>query len=237
MMRDTIPLALLGVSSAIVLAVIAIWGRFPPPSSSPAAQTHIVLVGASIGRQWHIEAWPARVRERRFTAESLAVWQFDKTEAIQELLQRPGRKFRLSRTYFRSLLDPPPPAPGIVILKECSSYFPGDLRAYKGAVQAWIRELGSRNIRVILATVAPVTSARSARDPGKQEGLLEYNRWVRDYARRHNIPVLDLEAALRTPDGAYLQDGFAAPDGSHLNAAAYAVLDRTLLTTLQREHP
>jgi hypothetical protein len=236
MRRNTITLILLGVVSAALLLIIAVQGNFTPPSGS-MNRIHIALIGASIGREWHIESWPARVRTNRFTAESLAIWQFDKSEAIHEILLRPGRKFRFTRTYLRSLLEPPPKKPDIVILKECSSYFPGDLQAYETEVRTWVRRLESGRFRILLATVVPVTSARSAREPGKQESLIEYNRWIREYARGRNIPVLDLEAALRAPDSTYLQDGFAAPDGSHLNATAYAVLDRTLLAALQSENP
>src|SRR5271166_706668 len=53
--------------------------------------THIVLIGASIGQSWHLAEWPSRVRTSDFTAESVAAWQFDKTEAVEEVLMRPAR--------------------------------------------------------------------------------------------------------------------------------------------------
>ena len=121
----------------------------------------------------------------------------------------------------------------MVILKECSSYFPGDLDAYKDSIRRWVRQLRASKIPVILATVVPVTRARAAQAPGKQESLLEYNRWVRDYAGKQGIPVLDLEAAMREEgEGSYLRESFDMGDGTHLNRAAYAVLDTTLRATL-----
>jgi len=192
----------------------------------------VVLIGASIGAAWRLADWPTRVHTSEFSTEFLAAWQFDKSGVVEEVLMRPHMKVQLNRTFLRALFVPPK-KPDIVILKECSSYFPGNLNVYRDSIQTWVRWLHSHNIRVMLATVVPVTRARSDREPGKQEGLLEYNRWVRDYARMQGLPVLDLEAATRIPaDETYLRDDFAANDGSHLNARAYAMLDQVLLTAL-----
>ncbi len=189
---------------------------------------HIVLIGASIGQSWHLAEWPKRTGASGVSAESIAAWQFDKTEAVDEVLMRPGRKFHLTRTYLRSLFEPPPRKPDVVILKECSSYFPGDLEMYKRSTETWVRELRKHSV-VLMATVVPVTQSRSQQTPGKQEGLIEYNNWVRQYAEHYGIKLLDLEAALRTDDlHRYLRDDFAAPDGSHLNTTAYKVLDGVL---------
>jgi hypothetical protein len=204
-------------------------------SKQPANTSHIVLIGASIGQAWHLADWPSRLKTPRFTAESVAAWQFDKSEAVQEVLMRPSRKFRPTRTYLRSLFQPPPKKADIVILKECSSYFPGDLALYERSVESWASQLQANHSTVILATVVPITRARAQQSPGKQEDLLKYNEWVREYARQHGFQVLDLEAALRADErGSYLRDDFAAPDGSHLNPSAYVVLD-TLLQKLLTE--
>jgi hypothetical protein len=194
---------------------------------------HVVLIGASIGQGWHLEAWPVRMNEPGFRAEAVAAWQFDKTEALDEVLMRPSRKFRPTRTYFKSLFQPRPSKPDILILKECSSYFPGGLEGYKASIQRWTKRAQADNVKVVLATVVPVTKARSAQVPGKQQQLLEYNRWIRQYAREQGLSVLDLEAALReNSGGAYLRDEYNSGDGTHLNASAYAVLDGTLRTLL-----
>jgi hypothetical protein len=191
--------------------------------------THVTLIGASIGQAWHLAEWPARVKASGFSAESVPAWQFDKSAVLEEVLMRPARKFHPTRTYLRSLFQAPPRKPDIVILKECSSYFPSDLSSYQRSIEDWVRRSKARQINVILATVVPVTRSRAAQEPGKQESLLKYNEWIREYASQHSFAVLDLEAALRSNDsGKYLRDEFAATDGSHLNSAAYAVLDGTL---------
>jgi hypothetical protein len=169
----------------------------------------------------------------RFTAESIAVWGFDKSDAVDEVLMRPTRKFRLGRSYLMSLFQPAPIPPDIVILKECSAYFPGELAHYRQKMQRWTEQFLASSKQVVLATVVPVTRARAAKDPGKQEALLAYNRWVREYAQQRRVPLLDLEAALRiTAPGSYLDELFSDPDGSHLNRAAYAVLDERLRAVL-----
>ena len=195
--------------------------------------THVTLIGASIGQGWQLAEWPTRAPAPGFTAEAIAAWQFDKTEAVEETLMRPATKFRLTRTYLKSVFQPPPKA-DIVILKECSAYFPGNLEVYKDSIRKWVRQIQASKLPVMLATVVPVTRARAAQAPGKQESLLEYNRWVRGYAREQGIAVLDLEAAMREEgESSYLRESFDIGDGTHLNRAAYAVLDTVLNTTLR----
>lgn len=85
----------------------------------------IVLVGASIGQEWNLPELSRRVGNDDYVFESLAAWQFDKTEVLEETLMRPKRKFRLTRTYLKGFLEPNPKPADVVIIKECSSYFPG----------------------------------------------------------------------------------------------------------------
>jgi hypothetical protein len=218
---------------AVILLIVATVAMRTRNGGESRNTIHVALVGASIGQGWHLAEWPARVQDARFSAESIPNWQFDKSEAVGEILMRPARKFRLTRTYLRSLFQPPPRTPDIVILKECSSYFPGDLAAYRRNMTNWVSELRAKHIRVMLATVVPVTRTLSDKIPGKQAMLLEYNDWVRKYARNEGMTVLDLEVALRTDEtGRYLRDELAASDGSHLDAPAYKVLDVFLHRTL-----
>jgi GDSL-like Lipase/Acylhydrolase family len=198
-------------------------------------RVHVILIGASIGQGWRLSDWPARTQATDITAESIPAWQFDKSEVVAEVAMRPARKFRPTRTYVKSLFHAPPKKAGVVIIKECSSYFPGDLNNYRQGVQRWVEQLQSTGARVVLATVVPVTRERAAHDSGKQESLIAFNRWIRQFAAEQKIPVLDLEAALA--DGGshlYLRDDFANQDGSHLNGAAYDVMDSLLLSTLCR---
>jgi hypothetical protein len=222
-----------GGALATVVALAAAWFVSTRAPERAPGDVHLALVGASIGHDWHLADWPARVHAPGFSAESFAVWQFDKTSAIDELLVRPRRKFRPTRTYLKSLFAPPPPKADVIILKECSSYFPGDGEAQRAAFRAWQERLTASGAQVVLATVVPVTQGRAARDTGKQEALTAFNAWVREYAAQQHLPVLDLDAAMRTGDaGSNLKDEYTSGDGSHLNRAAYAVLDRTLLDTL-----
>jgi hypothetical protein len=221
------------LAAAAAAAIVTVTMRPKSAPSTGSRPVHVILIGASIGQGWQLGEWPRRTGTPAFTAEAIAAWQFDKTEAVQEVLMRPSRKFRLTRTYLKSWFQPPLPKPDIAILKECSSYFPGNLDAYQRSIRQWVQELQRRNVQVILATVVPVSKARAAANPGKQESLLEYNRWIREYAREQHLALLDLEAAMRQEgEGSYLQDRFDVGDGTHLNAAAYEVLDTTLRTTL-----
>jgi hypothetical protein len=193
---------------------------------------HVVLVGASIGRAWELEGWPARVHAD-ISAESVAAWQFDKSSALEEVLMRPARKFHFTRSYLRSLLEPPR-RPQVIILKECSSYFPGDIERYEALIPVWVRQVETAGVRPVLATVVPVTHSRASQSPGKQGTLEQFNDWVREWAASHNVALLDLETALRVdPSDRHLRDEFTSGDGSHLNAKAYSVLDLLLFETLR----
>jgi hypothetical protein len=221
------------VAALVLLLAFGIWRSRASRRGAGRERTHLVLIGASIGQTWHLAAWPLRAHAPAFTAESLAQWQFDKSEAVDAVLLRPQMKFALSRAWLQSFVRPPQ-KPDLVILKECSSYFPGPLADYEARMRQWVARLQEHGIRPVLATVVPVTRTRAASDPEKQSALLEFNRWLRQYADEQNLAVLDLEATLHDETKtAYLRDDFAAPDGSHLNAAAYKRLDQALRETLR----
>lgn len=199
---------------------------------------HVVLIGASIGKAWNLSDLPRRTGNDRFSFEALQVWEYDKSEAVEETLMRPSRKFRLTATYFKGFLQPAPQPADIVILKECSSYFPGDrdpeLPRKRELFKRWVEEVRAKGIKVVIATVAPITRARAERDgAAKQQAIRQFNDWVREYAAAQRLPLLDLEQALRADDAQrYLRDDYTSGDGSHLNRAAYDVLDRLMLDTL-----
>lgn len=198
---------------------------------------HIVLIGASIGQAWRLPEWPARMHLSGVTAESIPVWQFDKTAAVDEMVRRPSRTFHPSRSFIRSLFGPAPKKPQIVILKECSSYFPGNNELYQSRMRSWIDKLRPTGANVILATVAPVTRHRASLSPGKMDGIISFNQWIRTYARQQGLAVLDLEGVLRDRNDPYLRDEFATDDGSHLTAAGYSVLDQLLQSVVCRTMP
>jgi len=203
----------------------------------PMKNTHLVLVGASIGKTWNLPEFPQRESLDGFTLGSLTVWQYDKSDAVKEILMWPKRKFRLTASYFKSLLDEPPKRPDIVILKECSSYFPGDETAQQELMKKWIDEVQAAGMQAMVTTVVPVTRQRAERDAGKMEGIRRYNDWIREYARQQHLVVVDLEAVLREdPDQRFLREEFTSGDGSHLNRKAYDLLDRMLLETLCQQN-
>lgn len=202
-----------------------------PALAASSAHTTVQLVGASIGQGWKLAEFPRRAGLEHYSFEAVQVWQFDKSEAIAAALARPHRVFKPTWGYVKGFFQPPPAPVDVVIIKECSSYFPSDARAGQAMIARWTEQVRAAGKKVWLATVVPVTHARSQRDAGKQESLVAYNEWVRRYAKRESIPLLDLEAAMRTDDRRrYLREEFDVGDGSHLNERAYAVLDRALMS-------
>ncbi|MGB7540915.1 MAG: GDSL-type esterase/lipase family protein [Burkholderiales bacterium] len=200
----------------------------------------IVLIGASIGQQWNLPELPKRLRLSGYEFEALQAWQFDKSEKLDETLMRPARKFHLTRSYFRGFFQDAPRPADVVILKECSTYFPDDLRLERKRelMEQWVQQVRDKHIKIMIATVVPVTKHRAALDPGKQESVRKYNDWVRDYTRTNGIVLLDLEAALRADDRErYLRDDMTSGDGSHLNRKAYDILDGVMAQALCRLGP
>lgn len=197
---------------------------------------HVVLIGASIGREWGLPDFAGRMNLRGYSFEALQAWQYDKSDLVAETLMRPARKFRLTPGYVKGFFRPAPQPADMIILKECSSYFPGDMQRQKKLMHEWTQMIRRKNVVVMPATVVPVTRTRARRDPGKQEGIREFNDWLREFARRQDLPLLDLERALRADDTErYLRDEFTSGDGSHLNRAAYRILDRLLVGTVSMQ--
>lgn len=195
-------------------------------------KTRVLLLGASVGRAWDISGMSSRKDTGDMEFEMVAVYQFDKTEALDEILMRPKRKPRMNLKYLKGFLRPSPKKPDIIILKECAAYFPGDLQSYKALVRGWVKKIRDNRIKVMLATVVPVTKEKALKREGQIDTILEYNDWVRDFAGKEGITVLDLEAALRVSrDDRYLQEGLADEDGLHLDRKAYDILDGVLLST------
>ncbi len=221
------------------LSISTVQGEIVNQSSektSAEIPRRVVLIGASIGMEWNLPDLPRRVNDKRYTFEALQAWQYDKSELVEETLMRPARKFRLTPGYFKGFFSPSPQPPDMVILKECSSYFPSDMQRNKELMQQWVREIKQKNIAVMLATVVPVTRERSQRNPGKQEGIREFNDWLRAYAPQQGLPLLDLEQALRADDkDRYLRDDLTSGDGSHLNSKAYAILDQLLIKAVSMQ--
>lgn len=201
-------------------------------ASAKTDKKHVILVGASVGQEWNLSKLPMRKKIDNFSFESIAVWQFDKTDAIDEVIMRPIRKFRISLSYFKGFFKPSPVLPDLIIIKECAAYFPGDFEVYKGLTIKWINQIKAAKIDVMIATVAPVTKERAQKQKGKIEGINEYNAWLRTYAQQEGIPLLDIAATLITDtETGYLREDLTSGDGLHLNSKAYAILDSLLFET------
>ena len=193
---------------------------------------NIVLIGASVGNGWKFPELQNRKNLSGYKLEFIPVFDsFDKGPAIDTLLMRENK-------------------PDTVIIKECSVYFPGDLADYKNKVASWVAALQKNNITPVLATSVPpgepagVTakikeSIKGAiGKPRKIDNLMEYNDWIRSFAKEKGLKVLDLEATLRiSAENRYLDPVYDRGDKVHLNAEAYKKLDEVaekLLNTIQQ---
>lgn len=195
--------------------------------------TKILLLGASVGQEWGVDGMPKRLGNNRFQFEAVQAWQFDKTEALEEVLIRPKRKFKPTKSYFKGFFEPAPMNPDIVIIKECAAYFPGDLVRFKSLVPKWVASIKASGRKPAVATVVPVTSEHAKNKPGRIEAIRAYNDWIREFAATEKLPLVDLEAALREDSkGRLLKAEYTSGDGLHLNRKAYDVLDKTLLNAV-----
>lgn len=232
LLRKYVPALAAGITLIAVTATLAMNERSSVGDS--ARPYRIVFIGASIGQAWDLPHFPQRAQQAGYAFEMMPVYEFDKSRALDEVLIRPKRTFHANWSYLKSLWRPAPQKPDAIVLKECSSYFPGDLHEQQRLVAGWVERVRAAGIQPILATVVPVTQARAERDSGKMSMVRAYNDWVRQYVRENGIFLLDLEQALRADGGErFLRDEYAVEDGSHLNARGYRVLDQYLTGALQ----
>lgn len=197
--------------------------------NGPSCPARIVLLGASVGKAWNLPEWHKRRQNNDYVLEMAEVYSFDKSEALEEILARPKRKFHLSKSYIKGLLKPAPQKPRMIIIKECAAYFPGDSENYRTLVKKWILRCLSSGVSPVLATVVPVTEGHSKIKTGRLQEILEYNDWLKAYAKEAGIALLDLESALRIGEGnRSLNPGLTSGDGLHLNKEAYNILDKLL---------
>lgn len=186
----------------------------------------IVLVGASIGRNWNLAGFGARRGLPGLRCSFVGTaGGFDKSAAIAELLARA-------------------PRPEVIIIKQCSVFFPGPMNRYQRLVRGWIDQIEGAGSMAVPATTIPAARARSAFQVGKGwvrslipglEGKMHqiwgFNDWLR--AQPAASAVLDLERVLQAaPGDRYLSPEFDQGDGVHVNAAGYRVMDAVLEHTL-----
>jgi lysophospholipase L1-like esterase len=62
--------------------------------------------------------------------------------------------------------------------------------------------------------------------------VLRHNAWLREYARREGLLLLDVQTTLSDASGTRRAE-YAQEDGSHITAAGYAAIDRYAIPILQ----
>jgi hypothetical protein len=174
------------------------------------------------------------LRKFPYRFEYVGEFQFDKTKALQQILQRKENK------------------PDAIFLKECAAYFPGNFIDYQELMKRWIRQCLEANVIPIPTTVVPVIKPGfsnleiKAKDMIKWflgrptftlrlEGLIKYNDWIKSYAQKEGLIILDLEAPLHISEtDRSLKIELHSGDGLHLNQKAYPILDQIVLPTLDQ---
>mgnify|MGYP000058812488 CR=1 FL=1 len=192
-------------------------------SAMPMTQTNdtkrITLVGASIGKDWNFDRVAERLKISGYDFRYMGKYDFDKSELIDTIVGQSRKS-------------------DIVMIKECSSYFPGDSAKQRAFVQNWVGKLRAAGVQPVLVTVAPVKAPGLVQrgknlvkkvmgKPVWPEEVAAFNDWLREYAARERLPLFDLERALSiAPDQRYLKPEFSTDDDVHLSRAAYERLDR-----------
>ncbi|MFH1642282.1 MAG: hypothetical protein ABIC04_05280 [Nanoarchaeota archaeon] len=191
---------------------------------------HLVLLGASVGKSWDIEGSPKRMNSNDYDFELVTEYAFDKTKKLSEILNRDLNK------------------PDAIIIKECAAFFPGDVSKYQVLIMNWVNLCREKKVIPVLATVVPVVKTFPLRsflfgllDKKIQfpihtfDGIISFNDWIREYAKKEGLIVLDLEKRLRiSSTDRHLDNKFAKRDGLHLNQKAYLALDELIIPTLAK---
>ncbi len=206
--------------------------------------TKVLILGASVGQSWRIDSLAERIKDSSLQYEFIAKFDPDKTDILDQALNRKDNK------------------PDLIILKQCAAYFRSDQEVYdselvdhyKNLAESWVEKSLNNGVIPILATVVPISEKMPVMVKMKRivkkyilqkdispyyrktrlEGILDYNDWVREYAKQNNLEVLDLEYYVRISDtNRWLNHDFTT-DGLHLNKKAYQRLDPILISTVKK---
>jgi len=193
-----------------------------------ADQKDIVYIEASTVNRWKLGDFDRRVDNDRYKIESMALYDFDKTSALDRALS--GR-----------------PKPNAIIMQECSTYFPGDIQSYEQKYRSWIQQIKKAGVTPVIATVVPPAESQGFTEDVKEfikvkvlgresqyDQVIEFNKWLRQLAQDENVTLFDLEKYTRKSDAdRHMRDEYNSGDGTHPNAVAYSMLDRKLLEMLK----
>ena len=69
------------------------------------------------------------------------------------------------------------------------------------AISNWVEMLKKRSVVPILATCVPVTRENDEKTPGRQKSINGFNEFIRSYAQKKKLAVLDLQNALEDDSG------------------------------------
>ncbi len=196
----------------------------------------ILLLGASIGRNWNFPALHERIADHNYVFEYVGESGFDKSAKLTEILARQENK------------------PEVVFLKECAAYFPGDIQHYQSLIKQWVEACRKAGVIPIPTTAVPVTRWHSLKKfaidivklrnpfklgnplkPNRQLAIQSYNDWIRTFCAKNDLLLLDLEAAVRISEkDRYLRSDLATVDGLHLNQKGYQILDRIVVSAIEK---
>ena len=224
--------------TAIIISIMGLFISFSLSTEVNAMKKtkHIILLGASVGEAWKIEDLPRRQSVDGYQFEYFMKGGFDKSEPLKQILDRKDNK------------------PDAVFIKECAAYFPGDLPKYQELMKGWVTQCKQAGVIPIPTTVVPVIKDLPLKTRLKDlikwvigrptqgsihtlrlTGILEYNDWIKSYARKEGLVVLDLETPLHvSKEDRSLRLDLHSGDGLHLNEKAYAFLDKIVITTLEK---
>lgn len=177
------------------------WNGSHNPEAKLLKDKKVLLLGASIGQYWYINEYFKFVK-------NIAVYRFDKREALEQYFNKHNGRQK----------------PDTVIVKECAAFIPKErakfeqnFDKYKEIYQGMVHIVKENHSIPIVATVVPITTMN-----GRLENILEFNDWVRGYARENSLEVLDLEKALIiSGKDRRLRTDLSQEDGLHINRRAY----------------
>jgi len=189
----------------------------------------IVYIEASTANRWKLKDFGARVNDDRFNIETQTIYDFDKSPRVDKTLKDRKQK------------------PDVVVVQECSVYFPGNLPDYQTKYRNWIRQISKAGVTPVIATTVPPASSQGFVEDAKawvkvrllgeesqHEQIAKFNDWLRTVAKEEGVALFDLEILTRkSATDRVMRDEFNVGDGIHLNKAAYDILDKELHKFLQ----
>jgi lysophospholipase L1-like esterase len=113
---------------------------------------------------------------------------------------------------------------------------PTSLDQIEGNLSSMVELAQAHGIAVVLGTVMPARTYQGVSNPDRAAAITALNSWLRSYAQRERIALIDYYRAL--DDGSESLSPRTTSDGIHPNAAGYAAIeplaDRAIATAITR---